>query len=310
MKTEQLKSSLGILCLSAGMWILSSQPGQSVSFTPPPDNATPTQGSGGASRGVFQFTPPSDNPAPRNGSGGASRSDTFFIPYPDSTIPSQQSGGTPWHGAFIPTPDNHVPENAISETSRTNDYGLVNEVLAGSSVSMLAITPPNFYGLTVSERPTFMTYLPTSTAHQAIFRLKNEAQVIVYEQVIPLNGEAGILTVKLPSDAPALTTNQYYRWFVTLQTEEHLTPASPFVDAWIKRIEPTDEIAQAQVSGDALTVAETLADAGIWYDTSAILARLQVEQKSTTMLDHWSELLSSVGLSDLAETPLLSGDSH
>ena len=310
MKTERLKGSIGILCLATGVWLTSGQPARSVSFTPPSDNASPAQGSGGASRSGFQFTPPSDNSAPSNGAGGASRGDNFFIPHPDNATPSQSSGGASRDGVFIPAPENSAPENAAGGASRTNDYGLTNELFTGSTVSMLAITPPNFYGLTVSERPTFMTYLPASTAHQAIFRLKNEDQSIVYEQVIPLNGESGILTVQLPNDAPALVTNQYYQWFVTLQTEAHLTPASPFVDAWVKRIEPTDAIAQAQASGDALTVAETLAQAGIWYDSSAILATLQVEQGSTTILGHWSELLASVGLDNLAETSLLSADSY
>ncbi|MEM9217339.1 MAG: DUF928 domain-containing protein [Cyanobacteria bacterium P01_F01_bin.150] len=311
MKVDLTSNTFKILCLATGIWILSGQPGLTVSFTPPADNASPTQGSGGASRSGFQFVPPSDNAAPRYGTGGGSRGDNLFIPHPDNIEPSQRTGGASRDGVFIPTPEYLAPEAVTGGTSRANEYGLTEDLLTGSAVSMLAVTPPNFYGLTVSARPTFMAYLPPSSAHQAIFRLKDSSQSIVYEQIIPLDGKAGILTVQLPSDAPALITEQYYQWFVTLQTKNDLTPASPFVDAWIKRIEPTDAMLEAQESGDPLTMAEVLAQSGIWYDTSALLATLQAVQNSEDLMEHWSELLSSVDLDSLIEVPLLlSGSSH
>ena len=305
MKVEQGRRAIGIVCLATSIWTTTGQPVQSVLFTPPSDNASPPQGRGGASRGGFQFVPPSDNPAPARVTGGASRGDTFFIPPPDNAIPPPSAGGAARDGVFIPTPDNAALETTASGTSRANDYGMTNDLFTGSAVSMLAVTPANFYGLTISERPTFMTYLPSSSAHQAVFRLKDASQSIVYEQTIPLDGEAGILTIQLSDEAPALLIDQYYQWFVTLQTETYLTPASPFVDAWVKRIEPTESIVQAQVSGDSLAIAETLAQSGVWYDTSALLATITSEQNSEVMVAHWAELLSSVGLNDLAEVPLL-----
>lgn len=310
MNVEQGRRAIGIVCLATGVWMTTGQPAQAVLFTPPSNNASPTQGGGGASRGGFQFVPPSDNPTPRRGTGGASRGDSFFIPHPDNATPPPSAGGASRDGVFIPTPDNAALETTVSRASRTNDYGMTNDLFTGSTVSMLAVTPPNFYGLTVSERPTFMAYLPPSSAHQAVFRLKNASQSIVYEQTIPLDGTAGILTIQLSDNAPALMIDQYYQWFVTLQTEDHLTPASPFVDAWIKRIEPTESMVQAQVSGDSLIVAETLAQSGIWYDTSALLATLQAEQNSEVMVAHWAEFLSSVGLDGLAEVSLISGNSY
>ena len=305
MNVEQGRCAIGIVCLATGVWMTTSQPVQSVLFTPPPDNASPLQVSGGASRGGFQFVPPSDTPTPARVTGGASRGDIFFIPHPDNATAPSSSGGASRDGVFIPAPDNASLETTASGASRANDYGITSDLFTGSTVSMLAVTPASFYGLTISERPTFMTYLPSSSAHQAVFRLKDASQAVVYEQTIPLDGTAGILTIQLSNDAPALVIDQYYQWFVTLQTETNLTPASPFVDAWIKRIEPTESIVQAQMSEDSLLIAETLAQSGIWYDTSALLATLQSEQNSEVMVAHWAELLSSVGLNTLVEVPLL-----
>lgn len=281
-----------------------------ASFNPPTDNASPSQSTGGASRSGLQFTPPSDHSTPRQTSGGASRGETFFIPLPDHTTPRQTYGGASREGAFIPPPDNATPSSTTGGGSRTGEYANTeaNEDLLGvPALSMLAMTPSNFYGLTLSERPTFMAYIPASTSTQAIFSLKDEAQTVVYEKVLPLDGKAGIIAVQLPDDAPALNLDQYYQWFVTIQTEEYLTPSSPFVEAWVKRVTPTSDMAQVLESGDAIAMAEALAQAGIWYDTSAILAELQREASlpSNTRVAHWTELLSSVGLENLATVPVV-----
>lgn len=308
MKIHTLVRFITLSCLAAGFWGMAQPSAFAVSFNPPPDNPAPGQSTGGASRSGFQFTPPDDHPAPGQTTGGASRGDTFFIPLPENPAPRQTYGGASREGAFIPPPDNATPTRTAAGASRTGSdgTGADGDFFVGSATSMLAMTPSNFYGLTVLERPTFMAYIPASTFHQAIFRLKDETQTVVYEQVLPMNREAGIVAIQLPEEAPALNVGQYYQWFVTVQTDEYVTPASPFVEAWIKRVEPTNEIAQTMAMGDAIAAAEALAGGGIWYDSLAILAEQQGDQTQVNraQADHWTELLSSVGLGNLASVPV------
>ena len=287
-------------------WATAFNPVAAASFTPPSDNSAPSQGSGGAARGGFQFLPPEDNATPRSGTSGAARSS--FIPPADNAVPQQTGGGAArGERGFIPSPDNARPLSSVSGAARADGYGGNSDVFTGLAQAMLPVTPSSFYGLTLSERPLIMAYVPASSAQQAIFRLKNESQAVIYEQIVPLSGETGILAIQLPDEAPVLQVGEYYQWFVTLQTDDYLTPSSPFVDAWIKRIEPTEAIAQAMESDDAIAQAETLAQEGIWYDAAAVLAVIQDQQTVAPELSsvHWNELLSSVGLDTLIETPLL-----
>lgn len=50
MKFKSLISLISLMCLVTGFWATSIDAAGAVSFTPPPDNTAPSQGSGGASR--------------------------------------------------------------------------------------------------------------------------------------------------------------------------------------------------------------------------------------------------------------------
>ncbi|MEM9164303.1 MAG: DUF928 domain-containing protein, partial [Cyanobacteria bacterium P01_F01_bin.4] len=274
-------------------------------FVPPADTSGLGRASGGASRGSFNFIPPADQPSLGRTTGGASRNDISFIPPAGDGSLGRTSGGASRDAVFAPPTDNTSPQTAAGGASRTNDYGMVNELLDASVVSMQAITPDNFYGLTLSAHPTILTYLPASPAHTALFSLKDEAGNLLYSRVIPLNGDSGILSVQIPADAPALEVGQHYHWFLTLQFDDQVTPASPFVDAWIQRVAPTAEQAQGLAENEPLQVAEILAQSGIWYDAAATLSGLQADANEPTISQHWAELLTSVGLDEMVDVPLL-----
>lgn len=273
------------------------------SFVPPSDNSAPRQGTGGASRGDLTFVPPSDNSAPRQGTGGASRNDVSFIPPPDNAAPRQATGGASRNDVFAPPTDNRAPRQTQGGAARTNDYG-TNSGFSGPTAAMLALTPDSFYGTTLSERPTILVYLPASEAKVAIFSLKDEDQNLLYQTNLVAPTTGGVVAIQLPEEAPALEVGKNYQWFVTLQLEDQLTPGSPFVDAWIKRIEPTDALAQALDNATPLEQAEALAANGVWYDTAAILAQLQTDGAEADLASQWAELLSSVGLDVVAESPI------
>ncbi|MBT9315643.1 DUF928 domain-containing protein [Leptothoe spongobia] len=283
---------IGLIYSAVGMWIVAATPGWAVVFVPSADNTAPLQSSGDPSRSSFQFIPPPNNPTPRHSSGGSSR--VGFIPPLDGPVPVD--GDVSRGASFIPPPNNPTPRHSSGGSSRHDDLIQLDGGDNGATGVMLALIPPSFYGLTVSSRPTFMAYLPASRAHKAIFSLQDAAQAVVYERTIPLSGEGGILQVSLPQDAPELAVGKPYRWFITLQTEDYLTPGSPYVDAWIKRIEPTSVVSQAIASHDPLGMTEVFAREGLWYDASAQLASLQLTSHSPSIADSWAEFLTSVDL--------------
>ena len=288
-------------------------------FTPAPDSAAPRGTTGGASRGDF-FTPPSDSAAPRGTTGGASRGG-FFTPAPDSAAPRGTTGGASRGEFFAPPPDSGTPrgttggasrsgtEEAIRTTngsSRSNIYGETAVVPASSMTSMLAVMPDSFFGTTLEARPTILVYVPASNAHEAVFSIKDEVKDSVYEMTVPVPTSGGVVAVELPAEAPELTVDQNYQWYLALKLDNELEPASPFVDGWIKRIAPSDELA-ASLDGDRLTEIAALGSDGIWYDTAAKLAALQVEQPDEAITQHWHELLESVGLAEISTVPIVVG---
>jgi hypothetical protein len=298
-----------------------------VKFTPPPNSGAPNESTGGASRGSF-FTPKKGNAAPKLATGGASRG-SFFTPTRGNGAPEQASGGasrgnlfTPTRGngspqqasggasrgnLFTPAKGNSVPQHANGGASRVGSYELnPSTVGASGPAALIAVLPQSFYGTTLSERPTIMVYFPASNAQEAVFSLKDEAGNMQHMMTIPVAGKSGVISVKLPNDAPALAVGKNYQWFLALKINGQLSPSTPYVDGWIQRIQPSAELAMAMQHKDAFKQAEVLGKNGVWYDCVATLAQLHATQpKNVTIIKQWEELLSSVSLKDIVTAPLL-----
>jgi Domain of Unknown Function (DUF928) len=331
-----LSSTLGILALLAGTVELKaayaipfSPPGDSGlprtstggasrgGFIPPADNSLPRTSTGGASRGSFipptdnslprtstggasrdGFIPPADNSLPRTSTGGASRDG--FVPPSDNATPHQTTGGASREG-FLPPPGNPAPRMTVGGASRTNLYGYLPSQAGSPALPMLAVTPQSFYGTTLAAHPTILVYVPSSNAQDAVFSLKDEAGNTLYQTLVAVPDGAGVVAIQLPEAAPALEADKNYQWFFALMIDGTLSPSTPYVDAWIKRIQPDAALAQALQQGDAHKQADILAAKGVWYDSVAMLADLRMVQPAdATLTADWHELLDSVGLGEVS----------
>ncbi|NES95742.1 MAG: DUF928 domain-containing protein [Desertifilum sp. SIO1I2] len=272
-------------------------------FTPPSDNSAPSQASGGASRNLF--TPPSDNGSPNQASGGASRN--LFTPPSDNSSPNQAAGGASRNNLFTPPSDNSAPQRASGGSSRVGTYYLNPSALrADGPQALIALLPNSFYGKTVSERPTFLVYIPASNAEEAIFSLKDEQGNMVYQMTLAVGGKSGTIAIQLPQEVPALTLGKNYQWLFALKLDGQLSPSTPYVDGWVQRVEPDAALERVLQQEDLLKQAEALGKNGIWYDCAAALVELHATQPTdATLTKHWEELLSSVGLKELTHAPLI-----
>lgn len=311
--TGVLTNVVGLLSIVSGIW-LATLPALAVTFIPPEDNTAPGRSAGGASRRGLQFIPPPDNASPRQTASSASR--IGFTPPPENSAPGYTASGASRNADFIPPPDNSTPLRTASGASRSASAEIASAEIASAegninrlaehASTMLAVTPPSYYGLTTLARPTMMAYLPKTSAQAAIFSLKDEAQSVIYQQVIPLDGAGGILAISLPDQGPELAVGKYYHWYVTLQTDTYLTPGSPYVEAWIKRVEPTTAMASAMAHPDRRAAAEVMAQSGIWYDAAEQLASVHSEpQVYGDTAASWAEFLTSVGLESLVQSSFL-----
>jgi hypothetical protein len=324
MKLQYLASTLSVIALIASSGCGSVY---AVTFTPPDKNDAPSQATGGASRGGNLFTPSQDNSSPQQATGGASRGNLFtpsqgnsspqqatggaargnlFTPSQGNSSPQQASGGAARGNLFTPNPSNSSPQQASGGAARTGTY-YVNPV-AGEigPAALIALLPQSFYGTTVSERPTIMVYLPISNAKEAIFSIKDDVGKTYYSMKINVALKAGVIPIQLPVEAPALAIGKNYHWFLAVKVNGNLSPSTPYVDGWIKRIQPTSDLANAMKQTDTLKLITALGKDGVWYDCVAKLGTLHASKPQDTALSkQWEELLSSVNLNTLVKSPLI-----
>jgi Domain of Unknown Function (DUF928) len=273
----------GIILLIASSIGLVANDAKAIGFTPPPDSGAPSQATGGASRGSF-FTPPTNQGAPQQAASGASRG-RFFTPIAGK--------GAPRRASRVGRYDLNAP---IGSTTPSN-----------GPAALVAMLPQSDSGTTVAAHPTIMVYLPDSTASTAVFSLKDESGTMVYQQQLTVSGKAGLVAITLPANAPALTLNQNYQWYMALEVAGELNLSTPYVDGWIQRIAPSTALASALQQPDQLKRVELLGNHGIWYDCVAELAALRASQPNQPELaKQWAELLESVGLQDVSQVPLVS----
>jgi hypothetical protein len=283
---------------------LSATQSLAIGFSPAPSRGTPSQATGGASRGGF--FKPTGTGAPQQATGGASRG--FFKPT-GTGAPQQAAGGASRGRFFRPAAGKGLPRRASGGASRVGRYDLNASNTPSTSqgpAALVAMLPQSYSGTTIAARPTIMVYVPESAAQTAVFSLKDATGNMVYQQQLSVSGQAGLVAIALPASAPALAVGQDYQWYMALQIDGELNPSTPYVDGWIQRIEASPTIAAAMAQSDPLKQAEVLGANSVWYDCAAKLAGLRASQPDRADLkQHWAELLESVGLQEVSQVPLV-----
>ncbi len=181
--------------------------------------------------------------------------------------------------------------------------------------SVTPLLPANREGLTVAEHPTFFVYIPQTSAQKALFVLKDESEDYYYQKTMPIPSRGGIVSFKLPTDAPAIEIGNSYKWSFVMICGEAIRPDSPMVEGRIRRIEPSQALSSQLQKLSPLERAALYGKDGIWYDTLTSLAEVRQgtpaglaalsQPDDSTLATTWEELLNSVGLGAIATKPLL-----
>ncbi|MCL6753921.1 DUF928 domain-containing protein [Nostoc sp. CCCryo 231-06] len=174
----------------------------------------------------------------------------------------------------------------------------------------------NVWGQTTVERPSWFFYVPYNKdlAYEVEFVLKedpdsndsNESNEI-YRKAIALPEKPGIIRVSLPTTAPALALNKQYRWFFTINCDKQNKSPLTFVEGVIQRVELNPGAVKELQTTELLRRYTIYAQNGIWYDVLTTLAQLrQKNPKDAALQAEWRNLLSSIGLDDIAAEPIVS----
>ncbi|MFE4108094.1 DUF928 domain-containing protein [Almyronema epifaneia] len=182
----------------------------------------------------------------------------------------------------------------------------------GNPARLTALLPDSNLGLTTQPYPTFYWFVPQNSAQLvefSLYRAETTAaeRQLVYRSTFVPDRAAGIASLKLPESVglPPLALEQDYQWSVALVCNAEARQQDLRVDGWIQRIDPTADLAAQLAREPVAAHAALYAANGLWFDAIAQLISLrQGYPQSATVQARWAELLTSVGLAEMAEQPI------
>ncbi len=172
--------------------------------------------------------------------------------------------------------------------------------------------------LTFSERPTFWVYVTGMPADAEVqFTLQDAAgKRELYNTRFTVNGERGLLGVRLPDTVPALKVGESYIWQMAVRCDRDNRDSDPIIGSWVQRITPEQlkpmagfnpsVIVQQLARASEREKPALYAELGIWQDAVTSLIQLRRNQPNDVELsEDWRNLLTAAQMRELIDTPIL-----
>ncbi|MBM0744408.1 DUF928 domain-containing protein [Phormidium sp. CLA17] len=192
-----------------------------------------------------------------------------------------------------------------SPGGRRNPSNCPQDAEAPSSPLLTALSPATKPGFTLAERPTFLVYVPKTSAKNAEFSLRSRGGRGIYRTTVALTNTPNLITLTLPAQAPPLTVEQPYTWLFAIICSPSDRLDDRFVTGMVQRIEfDSARLRQIQQAPPKEQVA-LYQKANAWYDTLAVLYQLKRSQLNDPSISTaWRELLQSGGVDTLIDSNL------
>ena len=192
-----------------------------------------------------------------------------------------------------------------SQGGASRDSGSCPNDRLNSDRFLLPLMPGNSeQGFTVSDRPSFFVYVPSTSAEQIFFTLKDKNEEYYHQDTVTIPENGGIISIPLPKDADELEIGKNYQWTFVLACQIPMRPDSPMISGLVKRVEH-QSVGIAEVdSTPSLEMAKLYGSAGIWFDTLKTLAQLR-HQRPEDYTATWENFLNDVGLETISTKPLI-----
>ncbi|MEM9925350.1 MAG: DUF928 domain-containing protein [Cyanobacteria bacterium P01_D01_bin.50] len=175
------------------------------------------------------------------------------------------------------------------------------------------IRKKSFLSSTVSEFPSFWVYLPSLENTQIStgeFVLQNKEGKDIYRTDVKLSRKEGFMDIKLPNQPKySLKIDNEYRWYFSIFcSNKDKRSGYIHVDAFIKRVAPPANLLQ-ELEANKSEQYKVYENNGISHDAVSNLAVLRAASPNSSKLqEHWKQLLTSWGLKELAEVPVVKTD--
>lgn len=140
---------------------------------------------------------------------------------------------------------------------------------------LLALVPQTNWGETLASHPTFWLYVP-SNGYMTFVLEDEKTQKKVYKAKFDVESNAGIISFKLPSDAPSLEVGKVYLWQALFYCDKNQEDFDFSVNAFILRVQKTDTlISQLKSAKTPKEKINVYAKNGLWHETITGLGNLR-----------------------------------
>jgi hypothetical protein len=173
---------------------------------------------------------------------------------------------------------------------------------------LTALMPETNYGVTLSDYPTFLFYLPEIPEASVEFLLLDQDGNEIYQSAYQVSTGAGIMSLSLPETAglPPLEVGKRYEWIFSLVCDPLDRSGDVFVSGWVERKDEDLALSTTLESTPESDRPNTYAQSGIWYDAIESLVDMRrADPSNPELMREWDVLLTSVGLEELADKPFV-----
>jgi hypothetical protein len=174
-----------------------------------------------------------------------------------------------------------------------------------ASPTLTALSPITQAGLTLMERPTFLVYVPRTSAENAEFSLSSRDGHGVYRTTVALTNTPNIISITLPTQAESLEIGKSYNWSFAIICNPSDRLEDRFVTGSVQRIELDLTRLQQIEQADLIQRLMLYQEDDLWYDAIALLFELKRTQPNNPSIRAaWQEFLQSGGIDTMIGSSL------
>jgi hypothetical protein len=156
-----------------------------------------------------------------------------------------------------------------------------------------AFIPANNLGETVSKHPTFWLYVPYQSVSVELILKDEKTKDTVYTTKFQVKNGQGIVSFRMPENAPSLELNKQYRWRFDLFCNP--TSESDFlsVNGVVQRVPMPSGLENSLKKASPLERINLYGKNGLWYETFKELAELRRSKpQDAKIAAEWASLLN------------------
>ncbi|MBD1867346.1 DUF928 domain-containing protein [Cyanobacteria bacterium FACHB-471] len=205
----------------------------------------------------------------------------------------------------LPPPPPNNPGSSAAGGRRSASTCPQDAIAATTDPLLTALSPTTTPGLSLAERPTFLVYVPSTSAENAEFSLRSRDGRGIYRTTVPLTDTPTLISISLPDQVAPLEIGSLYTWSFAIICNPDNRLEDQFVTGSIQRIELNPvRLSQIEQSPPARRIALYQED-GIWYDALTLLFELKRSQPDDLSVDTtWREFLQSGGIDSTIDSNL------